>query len=59
VPDGADITVSRTDDPRLLARDGLVNLGFSLQEASELLEDAPDGLSTEDLISHGLKAARP
>jgi holliday junction DNA helicase RuvA len=59
VPDGAVIAVSRGDDPRLLARDGLVGLGFSLQEAQELLEAAPEGLSTEELISHALKAARP
>ena len=58
VPEGAAISVSRADDPRLLARDGLVGLGFSLPEAQELLDDAPDGLSTEDLIAHGLKAAR-
>ena len=59
VPDGGAIAVSRADDPHLLARDGLVGLGFSLQEAQELLDAAPDGLSTEDLISHALKAARP
>jgi Holliday junction DNA helicase RuvA len=58
VPDGAAIAVSRGDDPRLLARDGLVGLGFSLQEAQELLEAAPDGLSTEALIARALKAAR-
>jgi holliday junction DNA helicase RuvA len=58
VPDGAAIAVSRGDDPRLLARDGLVGLGFSHQEAQELLDAAPDGLSTEDLISRALKAAR-
>jgi len=55
----AEISISRTDDPRLLARDGLVGLGYSLQEAQELLEDAPADLSTEDLIAHALKAARP
>ncbi|MDQ4040491.1 MAG: Holliday junction branch migration protein RuvA, partial [Actinomycetota bacterium] len=54
-----DITITRSDDPRLLARDGLVGLGYSVQEAQELLEDAPQGLSTEDLIAHALKAARP
>jgi holliday junction DNA helicase RuvA len=58
VPDGAAIAVSRGDDPRLLARDGLVGLGFSLQEAQDLLEAAPDGLSTEELIARALKAAR-
>ena len=56
---GDDITITRTDDPRLLARDGLVGLGFSIQEAQELLDDAPADLSTEDLIAHALKAARP
>jgi Holliday junction DNA helicase RuvA len=55
----ADITISRTDDPRLLARDGLVGLGYSIQEAQDLLDDAPADLSTEDLIAHALKAARP
>ncbi len=59
VPDGSAISVSRTDDPRLLARDGLVGLGYSLEEAQGLLESAPDGLTTEDLIAHALKAARP
>jgi holliday junction DNA helicase RuvA len=59
VPEGAAISVSRTEDPRLLARDGLVGLGFSIQEAQELLDDAPFDLSTEELISHALKAARP
>jgi holliday junction DNA helicase RuvA len=59
VPDGAAIAVSRGDDPRLLARDGLIGLGFSLQEAQELLDAAPDDLSTEDLIAHALKSARP
>jgi holliday junction DNA helicase RuvA len=53
------IAVSRGDDPRLLARDGLVGLGFSLQEAQALLDDAPEGMAPEELISHALKAARP
>ena len=53
------ITVSRGDDPRLLARDGLVGLGFSLQEAAEMLESAPSEAQTpEDLIAHALKGAR-
>ena len=57
VPDGAAIAVSRGDDPRLLARDGLVGLGFSLQEADELLDGAP-GQTPEDLIAHALKESR-
>ncbi len=32
------IVVARGDDPRLLARDGLVGLGFSVAEADELLD---------------------
>jgi Holliday junction DNA helicase RuvA len=58
-PDDDPFTVARGDDPRLLARDGLVGLGFSLQEAGELLDDAPaDAQTAEDLIAHALKAAR-
>jgi holliday junction DNA helicase RuvA len=56
-PAGAAITVTRGDDPRLLARDGLMGLGFSLQEADELLDGA-DGATPEDLIAHALKASR-
>ena len=53
------IVIRRGDDPRLLARDALVGLGFSVQEAGELLEAAPaDADSPEDLIAHALKAAR-
>jgi holliday junction DNA helicase RuvA len=56
VPDEP-IVITRGDDPRMLARDGLVGLGFSLQEADKLLDGAP-GESPEDLISHALKGAR-
>jgi Holliday junction DNA helicase RuvA len=59
-PAGDPISVSRGDDPRLLAREGLLGLGFSLPEAEELLAAAPGDLATaEDLIAHALKAARP
>jgi Holliday junction DNA helicase RuvA len=51
------ITVSRGDDPRRLARDGLVELGFSVVEADELLRDAPDD-TPEALIALALRAAR-
>ena len=51
------ITVTRVDEPRLLAREGLVGLGFSIQEAEQLLDGAPEG-SPEDLIAHALKGAR-
>jgi Holliday junction DNA helicase RuvA len=51
------IVITRGDDPRMLARDGLVGLGFSPQEADKLLDGA-DGEAPEDLIAHALKAAR-
>jgi holliday junction DNA helicase RuvA len=51
------IIVARGDDPRLLARDGLVGLGFSAQEADALLDGA-SGDSPEDLIAHALRGAR-
>jgi Holliday junction DNA helicase RuvA len=58
-PADGGITVSRGDDPRLLARDGLVGLGFSVQEAAEMLESAPAEAETpEDLIAYALKGAR-
>jgi holliday junction DNA helicase RuvA len=44
-------------DPRSLARDGLVGLGFSASEAEELLERA-SGETPEELIAGALRAAR-
>jgi len=44
------------DDPRLLARDGLVGLGYSLAEAEKLLE-AAEGETAEDLIGAALRTA--
>jgi len=52
-----EIVITKTDDPRTLARQGLVGLGFSSQEADELLADA-DGETPEDLIGEALRAAR-
>ncbi len=54
---GDEIVVTRGDDPRRLARDGLVELGFAVVEAEELLRDAP-GETPEALIAHALRAAR-
>ena len=51
------IVITRGDDPRMLARDGLVGLGFSPQEADTLLDGAP-GDTPEDLIAHALKGSR-
>jgi Holliday junction DNA helicase RuvA len=52
-----DIVISRGEDPRRLARDGLVELGFTVVEADELLRDAADD-TPEALIAHALRAAR-
>jgi holliday junction DNA helicase RuvA len=43
--------------PRALAREGLVELGYTPQEAEELLRDA-SGESAEDLIAQALRQAR-
>jgi Holliday junction DNA helicase RuvA len=54
-----DIVVRRTasDDPRTLAREGLLGLGFTPQEADRLL-DQSGGESPEELIQGALRAAR-
>jgi Holliday junction DNA helicase RuvA len=54
---GAEIVITRADGPRRLARDGLVELGFTVIEADDLLRDAPDG-PPETLIANALRAAR-
>ena len=41
----------------MLARDGLLGLGFSPVEADKLLDGA-SGDTPEDLIAHALKGAR-
>lgn len=51
------IVVARADDPVTLAREGLVGLGYSAQEAGELLDGA-SGERPEDLIAHALRTAR-
>jgi holliday junction DNA helicase RuvA len=53
-----EIVVRRTasDDPRTLAREGLLGLGFSSQEADTLLDGA-EGESAEELIAGALKGA--
>jgi Holliday junction DNA helicase RuvA len=56
VPAG-DITVRRGDDPRSLARDGLVELGFTVEEAERLLAST-SGDTPEDLLQQALRAAR-
>jgi Holliday junction DNA helicase RuvA len=55
--DGASSTTYTSDDPRSLARMGLVELGYSSQEADQLLDGAT-GETAEDLIAHALRTAR-
>jgi len=45
------------DDPRSLARDGLIGLGYTAVEAEELLDHA-DGDQPEKLIASALRTAR-
>jgi Holliday junction DNA helicase RuvA len=55
--EGAVITgAEQGGDPRSLARDGLVNLGYSPAEAEELLGDA-DSEEPEELIGRALRRA--
>ena len=51
------ITVSRADDPRALAREGLLGLGYTALEVDQLLDDAV-GDSAEELIAQALRMAR-
>jgi len=51
------IRISRNDDPRGLARAGLLELGYTPQEADGLL-DGVEGERAEDLIAAALRTAR-
>ena len=51
------ITLTRSDDPRSLARNGLLELGYSAQEADVLLTGI-SGERAEDLIAAALRTAR-
>jgi Holliday junction DNA helicase RuvA len=53
----APITVTRGDDPRNVARDGLLELGFQPAEAQALLA-AAEGESAEELLASALRGAR-
>ena len=54
-----EIVISRVRDrsPRAMAREALLGLGFSPEEADALLEEA-DGDSPEEMIGSALRAAR-
>jgi Holliday junction DNA helicase RuvA len=51
------ISIARGDDPRSLAREALLGLGYSAAEVDELLRTAT-GDSAEDLIADALRSAR-
>jgi holliday junction DNA helicase RuvA len=55
--DDGPIVVRRADDPRTIARDGLLELGFDAREADVLLRDAA-GESAEELLASALREAR-
>jgi Holliday junction DNA helicase RuvA len=51
------ITITRADDPRGMARDGLLGLGYTAVEVDELLA-AADGETAEQLIASALRGSR-
>ncbi len=51
------IRIARSDDPRSVAREGLLGLGYTPQEADELLDGAA-GEEPEALIAAALRSAR-
>ena len=51
------ITTTASEDPRTLAREGLLGLGFTPQEADGLLAET-EGDTPEELIAEALRAAR-
>jgi Holliday junction DNA helicase RuvA len=56
--DGAAAGAAGSADAHLSARDGLVALGFRIEEAEAALADAPEGLDAERLLRHGLARLR-
>lgn len=55
-PGAAAIAARRVESPRMLARDGLLELGYTHGEAEELLREAA-GASAEELLEQALRAA--
>jgi Holliday junction DNA helicase RuvA len=57
MPEHGEVVIRRGDDPRSLAREALLGLGYSAVEADELLDGA-SGDSAEDLIADALRGTR-
>jgi Holliday junction DNA helicase RuvA len=61
VADGeaAAVTVNGSAEPRTLARDGLVGLGYDVAEAERMLQaiEGPSGASPEELIASALRGS--
>lgn len=55
--DADGVAAPGSNDPRTLARNGLVNLGYSLVEAESLLDGAGGGDTPEELIAGALRHA--
>lgn len=55
-PDGAEITAEGPVEPRAEARDGLIGLGYTPQEAERLLDEG-EGESAEEMIQSALRRA--
>ena len=53
----AAVQTTTSEDPRTLAREGLLGLGFAPAEVDQLLDSAA-GDTPEDLIAAALRAAR-
>jgi holliday junction DNA helicase RuvA len=56
--DGAALAPAGSADAYLAARDGLLGLGFRVEEADAALAEAPPGLEAEDLVRLGLERLR-
>jgi holliday junction DNA helicase RuvA len=56
LPEAA-ISIVRAEEPRSLAREGLIGLGYSVREVDELL-DGVTGDRPEELIAQALRTAR-
>jgi Holliday junction DNA helicase RuvA len=54
--DGAEISARGPEEPRSLAREGLLNLGYTPQEAERLLAGS-EGDSPEELVQAALRKA--